>query len=83
MAALRLGLKKVTWYGLLALVILVGFLPVLKAAAPQYFPTPMYQGFRDLDCAGVTCPEGQFCAEGRRCLPINLPYPDAVPTGNQ
>ncbi len=80
MAAMRL--KKATWFGLLALVAMLALLPILKAAAPQYFPSPLYQGFRDLDCQGVTCPEGQFCAEGKRCVNIATRYPDAVPSGN-
>lgn len=75
-------LKKATCYGLLALVILLALLPILKASAPQYFPTPLYQGFRDLDCQGVTCPEGQFCAEGKRCVNISTRYPNSVPSGD-
>lgn len=80
MAGLRF--KKATMFGLFALVVLLALLPILKAAAPQYFPAPLYQGFRDLDCQGVTCPEGQFCAEGKRCVNIATRYPNAVPTGN-
>lgn len=77
----KFGLKTITWYGILALVVAVGLLPLLKAAAPQYFPS--LDGFRDLDCQGVTCSEGQFCAEGKRCVNIATRYPNAVPTGNE
>ena len=77
----KFGLKTITWYGILALVVCVALLPILKAAAPQYFPT--LDGFRDIDCQGVTCPEGQFCAEGKRCVNIGTRYPNAVPAGNE
>jgi hypothetical protein len=77
----KFGIKTITWYGILALVVAVAILPLLKAAAPEYFPS--LDGFRDLDCKGVTCPEGQFCAEGKRCLNIATRYPNAVPAGNE
>jgi hypothetical protein len=77
----KFGLKTITWYGILALVVAVAILPLLKAAAPQYFPS--LDGFRDLDCQGVTCPEGQFCGEGKRCVNIATRYPNAVPAGNE
>jgi hypothetical protein len=32
----------------------------------------MYDGFRDIDCAGVTCDEGQFC-QANTCHPIYPP----------
>jgi hypothetical protein len=77
----KFGIKTITWYGILALVVAVAILPLLKAAAPAYFPS--VDGFRDLDCRGVTCPEGQFCAEGKRCVNIATRYPNAVPTGDE
>ena len=76
----KFGLKTITWYGILALVVAVAVLPLLKAAAPEYFPS--LDGFRDLDCQGVTCPEGQFCGENKRCINIATRYPNAVPAGN-
>ena len=76
----KFGLKTVTWYGLLGLIVMLAFLPILKASAPQYFPSS--QGFRDLDCQGVTCPEGQFCGQNKGCIPISARYPNAVPNGN-
>lgn len=33
-----------------------------------------YQGFRNVDCAGVTCNEGQFC-QSNTCHPI---YPQGT-----
>ena len=76
----KFGLKSATWYGLLALIFVVALLPILKAAAPPYFPT--MSGFRALDCQGVTCEEGKFCAEGKKCVDISTRYPNAVPTGD-
>lgn len=75
----RLGLKQATWYAILGLLVAVAILPLLKAAAPQYFPS--LDGFRDLNCQGVTCPEGQFCAEGKRC--VNIAVRGPVPVGNE
>jgi hypothetical protein len=75
----RFGLKQATWYAVLGLLVAVAILPLLKAAAPQYFPS--LDGFRDLDCQGVTCAEGQFCAEGKRC--VNIAVRGPVPVGNE
>ena len=68
-----------TWYGLLAIVIAVALLPILKASAPQYFPSA--SGFRDLDCQGITCEEGQFCSN-KRCVNVATRYPNSVPAGD-
>ena len=78
----RFNMKTITWYGIIALLFAVALLPVLKAAKPQYFPSMNYAGFRDLDCQGVTCAEGQFCADNKRCVSIATRYPDNVPEGN-
>jgi hypothetical protein len=75
----KFSLKTVTWYGIIGLLIAVAFLPILKSMAPEYFP----EGWRDIDCQGVTCPEGQFCASGKKCVNITNLYPNAVPTGNE
>jgi len=77
----KFGLKTITWYGIIALLVAVALLPILKAAKPQYFPST-YAGFRDLDCQGVTCPEGQFCGQGKACVNIATRYGDKVPDGN-
>lgn len=77
----KFGLKTITWYGIFAVLIAVGLLPLLKAAAPQIFPS---EGFRnDTSCrdAGMTCPEGSFCQE-KSCVPIATRYPNNVPSGN-
>ena len=77
----KFGLKTITWYGIFALLACVAILPLLKAAAPQIFPS---EGFRnDISCreAGVTCPEGSFCQE-KNCIPIATRYPNNVPSGN-
>jgi hypothetical protein len=56
-------------YGLLGLVAVfvavVAFLPYLRSAFAPLFP----EGFRDLDCKGVTCKEGEFCQENV-CHPV-------------
>ena len=75
----RFALKTVTWYAIVGLLLAVAVLPLLKAMAPEYFPT--LDGFRDVDCRGVTCPEGQFC-QSNQCLPIASRYQNNVPNGN-
>lgn len=58
-------------YGILALlailVLVIAVLPWLRTAYAPYFP----EGFRDVDCKGVTCKEGEFCQENvcRRIMP--------------
>ncbi len=47
------------------LVLVVALLPRLRAAFAPVFP----EGFRDVDCKGVTCKEGEFCQENV-CQPI-------------
>jgi hypothetical protein len=59
------AIKKITMYAVIALVICVGILPILKSNVPSIFP----EGFRDVDCLGKTCPEGQFCQQNT-CHPI-------------
>ena len=75
----KLALKTVTWYGILALFVAVALLPLLKAAAPQIFPS--LEGFRAVDCLGVTCGEGEFCQQNK-CTRISTSYPQNVPTGD-
>lgn len=59
-------------YGLVGLVVVfvgvVTLLYILKAVFPQY-----YDGFRDVNCYGVKCEEGQFCQDNV-CRNINPPY---------
>ena len=69
----------ITWYALVTLFVCVAILPFLKAASPSFFPS--MDGFRDVDCLGMTCPEGSFC-QSRQCIPIATRYPNAVPTGD-
>jgi hypothetical protein len=61
-------------YGLVGLVIVlvlvVALLPWLKNTFAAVFP----EGFRDVDCKGVTCNEGEFCQENK-CHKI---YPAAT-----
>jgi len=59
-------------YGLIGLTIVlvcvVAFLPYIRAKFAPLFP----EGFRDLDCKGVNCNEGEFCQENV-CKPISPP----------
>lgn len=73
----KFGIKNVTWYGILVFLVAVALLPILKAAAPQYFPS--LEGFRTVDCKGVTCPEGKFC-QNNTC--IDIATRGSVPTGD-
>ncbi len=52
----------------IVLVVAVAFLPMIRSAFARSFP----EGFRDLDCKGVTCAEGEFCQENV-CRPIAAP----------
>ena len=72
-------IKTVTWYAIIGLLVAVALLPMLKAAAPQYFPT--MSGFSDMDCEGVTCNEGEFCQD-KKCVSVNAPS-EGVPYGNE
>jgi hypothetical protein len=47
------------------LVAVVIFLPWLRNNFAPMFP----EGFRDQDCKGVTCGEGQFC-QSNKCSPV-------------
>ena len=75
----KFSIKTVTWYAIIGLLVAVALLPILKAAAPEYFPS--ISGFRDVDCLGVTCGEGQFC-QNNKCQKVDTsPYP--VPEDNE
>lgn len=76
----KLNIKTVTWYAILGLFVAVAFLPILKAYSPEYFPS--VSGFRDLDCVGMTCNEGEFC-QNNKCGKVATRYPNAVPVGNE
>lgn len=56
-------------YGILGLftvlIIVVAFLPMIRRTFARSFP----EGFRNLDCKGITCQEGEFCQENV-CRPI-------------
>ena len=77
----KVSIRKVTWYAIIGLLVAVALLPILKAAAPEYFPSSV-SGFRDLDCAGMTCGEGQFC-QHNKCQNVATRYAEAVPEGNE
>lgn len=59
-------------YGLVGLftvlILAIAFLPVIRRTFARSFP----EGFRDLDCKGVTCKEGEFCQENV-CRPVAAP----------
>lgn len=50
---------------LFILVLVVIFLPVIRDRFAPIFP----EGFRNLDCQGVTCDEGEFC-QNDVCKPV-------------
>ena len=78
----RFALKTVTWYAIIGLLVAVALLPLLKAAAPEFFPSfPSVSGFANPDCVGVTCGEGQFC-QNNKCQSVTAPNPLGVPAGN-
>jgi hypothetical protein len=74
----KIVIKQITWYAIVVLLLAVAIIPLVKAAMPSIFPG---EGFRDIDCQGVTCPEGQFC-QSNQCHPNGTRYPNAVPSGN-
>lgn len=74
-----LTVKSATLYALAFLVGLLAVLPFIKAMVPEVFPT--LEGFRQVDCAGVSCQEGEFCQENR-CITRSGRY-GVVPEGNQ
>ena len=55
---------------IVTLVVIVAFLPALRRMFARQFP----EGFRDVDCKGVSCKEGEFCQDNV-CKPI---YPTAT-----
>jgi hypothetical protein len=56
-------------YGIVGLVVVlvlvVAFLPIIRDTFAPVFP----EGFRNLDCKGVTCDEGEFC-QNNVCKPV-------------
>jgi hypothetical protein len=72
-------MKSATWYALLALCVIVAVLPLLKLSMPQYFPS--LDGFRDVDCVNVLCPEAQFCVKNK-CVDKFPKSSLPVPEGN-
>lgn len=54
---------------LIVLVVVVAVLPWVRNAFAPLFP----EGFRDIDCKGVNCNEGEFCQKNV-CQPISPAY---------
>ena len=52
-------------------VILVMLLLVVISVV-AYMAYSKFEGFRSVDCAGVSCPEGQFCQQNT-CKSISAP----------
>jgi hypothetical protein len=73
----KIVIKQITWYAIVVLLLAVAIIPLVKAAMPSIFP----EGFRDVDCQGVSCPEGHFC-QSNQCHPNATRYPNSVPSGN-
>jgi hypothetical protein len=81
----RFTIKTITWYAIVVLLLCCAVLPMIKASAPQYFPS--LEGFldakRDYGCEyGKVCPEGHFCSQNQ-CHPIASRYGNAVPDGDE
>lgn len=55
----------------------LGLAYLLKMVLPYQY---RMDGFRDVDCQGITCPEGKFC-QNNTCKNIYVGGP--VPTGNE
>ncbi len=59
-------------YGLITLVgvlfVVVAFLPAIRRMFVRSFP----EGFRNVDCRGIICAEGEFCQENV-CRPVAAP----------
>lgn len=57
-------------YGLvglfMVLIAALAFLPAIRRTFARSFP----EGFRNVDCKGVTCAEGEFCQDNV-CQPIS------------
>ncbi len=70
----KLSVKTITWYGIALLFVLLALLPLIQA----YVPLP--EGFRDVDCQGKVCGEGEFCQDNT-CIKRNTR--GAVPDGNE
>ncbi len=58
--------KKMGMVGLVVVaVLIIALLPTVRSLLAPVFP----EGFRDVDCKGVNCKEGEFCQENV-CKPI-------------
>jgi hypothetical protein len=76
----KLGIKKITWYAIVGLLVAVALVPLFKAVYPEFFPS--ISGFRDVDCLGKTCEEGQFC-QNNACISKTSARYTTVPEGNE
>lgn len=70
----KFSVKTITWYAIATLFLLLALLPVLQA----YLPLP--EGFRNVDCQGKICGEGEFCQDNT-CIKRNTR--GEVPEGNE
>jgi hypothetical protein len=61
-------------YGIGLLVILVAVFIVVLPFLRNMFAPSFPEGFRDLDCVGVNCREGEFCLNNK-CYPNYVPTP--------
>ena len=67
-------------YGIVGLFVVllmaVALLPAIRRTFARSFP----EGFRDRDCAGVNCKEGEFCQDNV-CRPVEAPKDGSEPQG--
>ena len=45
---------------------------LVTLAALTYYVYSAYEAYRNIDCLGITCPEGEFCQDNT-CKSINPP----------
>lgn len=76
----KFGLQTNTIYALLFLCVLLALLPFLRLNFSRYLPR--LDGFRDVDCANMTCPENQFCY-ANKCVNKFPQSTLPVPEGNE
>lgn len=72
----KVSVKQITWYGIAFLFVLLALLPLLQAL----LPLPRFEGYRDVDCQGKMCGEGEFCQDNS-CIKRNTR--GEVPEGNE
>jgi hypothetical protein len=74
------SIKTLTVCAVVILILSIIALFVIKYFIPRFYF--YYEGFQNVDCIGITCPEGKFC-QSNKCVDIATRYPNAVPAGDE